>query len=207
MAIRGAIFDLDGTLVDSRLDFEAMRREMELPPGLPILEAIDRLPPEAAERCWRILTEHELAGAARATAYPGVADFLRRLTLADVHRAVFTRNSRPITLATLSNVKLAFEVIVCREDGPVKPDPAAILRICRGWNIQPAECVVFGDHRFDVEAARAAGAHAVLFTGSGEPSGLPSDDLADLVLASYVDAKGFWAWKRQIDLGHGDVSC
>ena len=27
MSIRGAIFDLDGTLVDSRLDFEAMRRE------------------------------------------------------------------------------------------------------------------------------------------------------------------------------------
>jgi phosphoglycolate phosphatase len=207
MSIRGAIFDLDGTLVDSRLDFEAMRREMELPDGLPILEAIDRLPREAAERCWRILTEHELAGAERATAYPGVADFLRRLTLADVHRAVFTRNSRPVTLATLANVKLTFEGIVCREDGPVKPDPAAIHHICRGWNIQPAECVVFGDHRFDVEAARAAGAHAVLFTGSGEPSGLVSDDLADLVLASYEDPKGFWAWKRQIDLGHADGSC
>jgi len=201
MSIRGAIFDLDGTLVDSRLDFEAMRREMELPDGLPILEAIDRLRADAAERCWRILAEHELAGAERATAYPGVADFLGRLTLADVQRAVFTRNSRPITLATLANVKLTFDMIVCREDGPVKPDPAAIHRICQGWNIQPAECVVFGDHRFDIEAARAAGAHAVLFTGSGEPSGLASDDLADLVLASYVDPKGFWGWKRQVDLG------
>ena len=34
--IRGLIFDLDGTLVDTQLDFDLMRREMELPPG-PIL--------------------------------------------------------------------------------------------------------------------------------------------------------------------------
>jgi len=41
--IRGIIFDLDGTLADSQLDFDAMRREMELPLGLPILEALTRL--------------------------------------------------------------------------------------------------------------------------------------------------------------------
>jgi len=28
--IRGIVFDLDGTLADSRLDFAAMRQEMEL---------------------------------------------------------------------------------------------------------------------------------------------------------------------------------
>ena len=42
--LRGLIFDLDNTLVDSRLNFDAMRREMDLPAGLPILEAIERLP-------------------------------------------------------------------------------------------------------------------------------------------------------------------
>ena len=40
MAIRGVIFDLDGTLIDSGLDFEQMRREMEFAPGRWILETI-----------------------------------------------------------------------------------------------------------------------------------------------------------------------
>src|SRR5258706_15978924 len=47
--IRGLIFDLDGTLVDSRLDFDLMRQEMELPAG-PILEGFAALPPAQA---WR----------------------------------------------------------------------------------------------------------------------------------------------------------
>lgn len=32
-SLLAVIFDLDGTLVDSRLDFAAMRRELEAPPG------------------------------------------------------------------------------------------------------------------------------------------------------------------------------
>ena len=43
------IVDLDGTLLDSQLDFSAMRREMELPADVPILEALAHLPPEHRE--------------------------------------------------------------------------------------------------------------------------------------------------------------
>ena len=76
MTLRGLIFDLDNTLVDSRLDFEAMRREMELPAGMAILEAIERLPEPEAARCREILHRHELAGAERATLLPGVSELL-----------------------------------------------------------------------------------------------------------------------------------
>ena len=55
MPIRGVIFDLDGTLVNSGLDFVQMRSEMGLAPGLPLLEAIERLQATDAERCWTIL--------------------------------------------------------------------------------------------------------------------------------------------------------
>ena len=94
MAIRGAIFDLDGTLVDSGLDFDQMRREMNLAPGLPLLEAIEQLPAAHAERCWAILAEHELAGARRSTLYPGVREFVHALEVRGLRRAIFTRNSR-----------------------------------------------------------------------------------------------------------------
>ncbi len=52
MAIRGAIFDMDGTLVDSRLNFDEMRCEMGLAGGLPLLEAIAQANADDAERCW-----------------------------------------------------------------------------------------------------------------------------------------------------------
>ena len=74
--IRGIVFDMDGTLVDSRLDFDAMRREMELPTGMPILEALTRLPPPHAARCRAILDRHEWAGHERATLLPGVTELL-----------------------------------------------------------------------------------------------------------------------------------
>ena len=40
---RAVIFDLDGTLTEPVLDFDAMRAEIGLPEGVPILEHIDGL--------------------------------------------------------------------------------------------------------------------------------------------------------------------
>src|SRR5206468_1809626 len=99
---RGVVFDLDGTLVDSRLDFDAMRREMELPPNQPILESLARLEPRQAERCHKILHRHELAGAERADLLPGVRELVAALHALGIRQAVATRNSRRITEATLA---------------------------------------------------------------------------------------------------------
>ncbi len=58
------IFDLDGTLVDSGLDFPLMRREMGLPVGMPILEGLAEIPPgERLDECLRVLDRHECEAA------------------------------------------------------------------------------------------------------------------------------------------------
>ncbi|MGD9720881.1 MAG: HAD family hydrolase [Pirellulales bacterium] len=207
MPIRGVIFDLDGTLVDSRLDFELMRREMELEGSPPLLEALAQLPPARAAHCWRILLDHEQRGAAQATLYPGVSAFLEMLHARGLRRGVVTRNGRETTLAMLSRLGLAFDPVVCREDAPTKPDPAALWKICTAWGVAPSDCVMIGDFRFDIEAARRAGTHAVLFTGGGGPSGLADHADVDLALASFADAGPFWRWIEQIDLGGGRASC
>jgi HAD superfamily hydrolase (TIGR01509 family) len=205
--ILGAIFDLDGTLVDSALDFDLMRREMGIRGRTPLLEAIGQMTADDATRCWAILDEHERRGAERAVAYPGVADFLARLASRGIARAVVTRNSRSITLPLLARLGLAIDLVVGREDAPVKPDPAAIWKICDAWGVRPSQCVMIGDFRFDIEAARRAGTHAVLFTGGGGPHGLDSEDLADHVLASFAEPAAFWAWFDQIDLPPSQRSC
>src|SRR4051812_20521573 len=108
--IRGVIFDLDGTLADSRLDFVAMRHEMELPPDVPILEALTRLDPQHADRCRAILHRHELAGAERAVLLPGAAELVHGLHSRGIHQAIATRNSRFITEATLAKLGLGIDL-------------------------------------------------------------------------------------------------
>ncbi len=192
--IRGVVFDLDGTLVDSRLDFDAMRREMELAPDQPILEALLHLEPRQAARCQAILHQHELAGAERATLLPGARELLATLQARCVRLAIATRNSRQIAAATLAKHALSIELVLTRDDGPVKPDPWAVQEACRQWDFPAAEVVVIGDYRFDIECGRAAGAHTVLLTHPQDPHGYPNQERADLVLGSLVEYRRFLAW-------------
>jgi HAD superfamily hydrolase (TIGR01549 family) len=196
--IRGIIFDLDGTLADSQLDFDAMRREMELPLGLPILEALTRLDEQRASRCRAILDRHELAGAERATALPGVTELFEILAARGYRLAVATRNSRDITNATLRKLGVEVEVSLTRNDGPVKPDPWPVLHVCHRWGLSAAEVVVVGDYRFDVECGRAAGCQTVLLTRDHDPATYPNLEKADLVLRSLADYPRLIEWLQSI---------
>jgi HAD superfamily hydrolase (TIGR01549 family) len=161
--LAGVIFDLDGTLVDSNLDFAAIRRDMGLGPE-PILEAMERLSPERRLECERILLRHERAGAARATPIHGAIEWLNHLDECGIPRAVFTRNSRAVVEVALERCALDFEHVFAREDAPPKPDPEAILRLCRSWGVQPRNVLVVGDYVYDLLAGRAAGAASALVT-------------------------------------------
>ncbi len=198
---RGIIFDLDGTLVDSQLDFDLMRSEMGITAGQTILEALEQMSPAEAQRMWRIVAEHELRGVARATVLPGVREFLHELAERGIRRGVLTRNSRASALATLSRLELQVETVVAREDGPVKPDPAGVLAICGAWQLDPRQCIMVGDYRFDIEAGRQAGARTILFTGASDRHGMLPGESADLVLASFSEPETFWQWAGQIALG------
>ena len=72
------VFDLDGTLVDSGLDFDAMRVEMELPAATSILEAIEGMNEPRATHCRAILAQHEQRGVERSRLMHGVTELLFR---------------------------------------------------------------------------------------------------------------------------------
>lgn len=198
MPIRGVIFDLDGTLVDSQLDFDQMRREMELPAEMAILEALTHLPAEHAERCRQILDRHERAGALRSQLLPGVREVLESVTRRRWHQAIVTRNSRAVTEATLRGVALHFAHVMTRDDGPVKPHPWPIERLCHEWQLNPAEVVMIGDYCFDIECGRAAGAHTVLLTGDADPLTYENREQADLVLRSLADVTVLLPWLESL---------
>lgn len=184
MAIRGVIFDLDGTLIDSGLDFDQMRRDMEFAPGEWILETIESLEEGSRkERCLRILREHEHRGATTASLMPGARELLDELSRRGLPVAILTRNSREMTELALLRLGLSVSQIVAREDAPPKPDPTGLVTICRNWQFDVGEVIFVGDFRFDLVAGRRAGMKTVLYA----PAGLPDyASEADYVISSLM---------------------
>ena len=54
-----------------------------------------------------------------------------------------------------------FEVLITREDGKFKPDPAPLREACRRLGVGTTDVWMVGDGQYDVEAALAAGIASV----------------------------------------------
>ena len=164
MAIRGIIFDLDETLVHSRLDYDAIRRDLGFPEGVYILEALAEIPKgPRKEECRAILRRHELAGADAATLLPGVTELLEALDAQQLPHAILTRNSREAAGRVVKRLGLTCSPVLTRDDAPAKPDPTGLLRICEGWNVDPGDALFFGDFLLDLQTGRNAGMRTVLY--------------------------------------------
>ncbi|MFI7598641.1 HAD-IA family hydrolase [Actinoplanes sp. NPDC049681] len=61
---------------------------------------------------------------------------------------------------------LVDEIVYSHEAGLLKPDPAVFALACDRLGTRPADCLFVDDHGPHVAAARAAGLHAVHFTGN-----------------------------------------
>lgn len=174
---------MDGTLVDSRLDFAAIRRETGFPEETGLLEHLETLrSPEARARAAAIIHRHEMAGAAAATWMPGAQELLGRLVLANVPIGIVTRNSREATEYTLKALSAPPLDTVTREDTAPKPDPAGLLLMANNWGILPMALLYVGDFLFDLQAAKAAGMKSALYTN--HRNGVYRDQ-ADLVFEHF----------------------
>lgn len=192
--ITGIIFDLDGTLVDSQLDFSQIRQEIGLPDGQPILEAIEHMSQEEATRCHEILDRHEIAGAERAQLIPGVTEMLATLAERELSLGLITRNSRQATDLTLQRLNIQFDHVLAREDAPAKPDPTAIHMLCRAWDLSVEQTVIIGDFHFDLEAGKRAGAWTVLYTRGRNLDALGFEADAHHVIHDFRELAPLLAW-------------
>ena len=159
-----AIFDMDGTLTEELLDFEAIRREIGLPEKAPIIEHIALLDPDRRRLGQAILDRHEMAAAETCRLRPGAADVLAELRLRGVKTALLTRNSRACADRILTRHHLLLDHVATREDLPHKPHPEAITRIVRLLGAELRQTLMIGDFLFDLQTAEAAGTDSALLS-------------------------------------------
>ena len=160
------VFDMDGTLTVAVHDFEAIKRALEIPQSDDILHHLAALPAAeaASKHAWLLEHERELAEAAQPA--PGAVALVRELQARDYRLGILTRNAHALALLTLQAIGLddcfASADVIGRDEAPPKPDPGGLLHLAGQWQVPTQALVMVGDYLFDLECARAAGAHGVL---------------------------------------------
>ncbi|QNH18216.1 HAD family hydrolase [Xanthomonas sp. SS] len=164
--VRHWVFDMDGTLTRAVHDFALIRRKLQIPPQADILQHLAALPAEegAAKHAW--LLEHERALALGAVAAPGAPALLRALHAAGCRLALLTRNAQELARVTLREIgvdELFEEVaILGRDEAPPKPHPGGLQQLAAHWGVAPHSLAMIGDHEYDLQCGRHAGATTVL---------------------------------------------
>ena len=166
------VFDMDGTLTLGIHDFEAIRATLELSKELPILEALDRLPPDVAAAKHRQLRDIELDLARQATPQPGAHALLELLIDQGKQIGILTRNGKDIAHETLVACGLMdfFEptLVLSRDCHVPKPEPDGVLALLNTWDAPPEKAVMVGDYKFDLMAGQRAGTATVYIDPAGE---------------------------------------
>jgi HAD superfamily hydrolase (TIGR01509 family) len=163
MKIKAVIFDLDGTITEPYLDFDRIRSEMGLAPDSgPLLEAMEKMKPSERKKAEEILYKHEQLAIEHSKLNCGASETLKKLRQGKIKIGVMTRNTRSNTSAVAKKHNIEFDAVIDRNDGPVKPDPFGVRRLCEFFNVKPEQTLVVGDYLFDLQSAKAAGAKAVL---------------------------------------------
>ncbi len=186
MAVQAAIFDLDGTLLDTIGDIarsinlvltrggypSATIDEYRRRTGWGASELVRRsLPPDESRDdllIARLVDEFRVEYArdpsSGSAPYPGIVAMLRRLNELSIPCAVLSNKPHELTVAAVRDtlgLDTFVDVIGARDGAPAKPDPTTTREILSRIGIAPDKSAFVGDSEIDIATARAAGCRAI----------------------------------------------
>ncbi len=183
-SLRAVLFDLDGTLVETHIDFPAMTDAMlaraakaDVPPsvveGKDILGMVDAAAADVSERggdgaafrraAHADLEQREVQGCARPLLLPGTDTLLAHLRDAGVKIGIVTRNCRRVSVDLVERYALPHDVLLTRDDVALaKPHPEHLWDALRALGVPASGAAMTGDHWMDMQAGEAARCAATL---------------------------------------------
>jgi len=180
-----AVFDLDGTIVDSQsLIVSGMHtagdaQSVPLPDaaavkqiiGLPLETAIERLFPSSDEQTHRSLTDSyrdaiismRQQGLAEEPLFPDADRVLGELESGGWLLGMATGKSHRGVVSSLKPYGLleSFLTVQTADRGPGKPSPDMLFRAMEEVGVEKNYTVMVGDTTYDIEMARNAGTYAI----------------------------------------------
>jgi len=187
--IRGVVFDLDGTLIRSTIDFPEMKRRMiaileggEIPRGHLSPTDTTVVTMEKAERIWvekgvpetervqvraeinEVINRTELEAVPTVEEVEGAGEAVRRLKEEGYRLAVLTRGHHAYAMEALRKTGMLgfFDLILGRNETPrPKPYAEALKHTAGLMGLSLDEIVFVGDHPIDATCAKNASARFI----------------------------------------------
>ena len=198
---RAALFDMDGTLVNSTAVVERIWLEWARPHRLDpetVLSVVhgrqghlsmaillpDRPHQQNIDENQALLAR-ESADVTGVVAIPGAADILTAIT--GHPHALVTSADVPLMTARMSaaGLRIPDQIVTAEDVSASKPDPEGFLRAARMLGASPEDCIVFEDSGAGIQAGLAAGMRVIGVGGHAaahQPSYLV-DDLTQITLS------------------------
>lgn len=212
--IKGVIFDLDGTLIDTidtftrafnhgvgQFGFEPVSKEKVaefMNDGVPLDKILSELFPatfdrkESAERfreeIKKAYLEFEEDGV---TLIPGAKEVLSRLKEMGFKIGIVTARLSSGEAKWRDLIRLGIDhyidAMVTGGEAERKPAPGSLLECIKKLGLSPAECVMVGDSRVDILTGRAASVITIVLPNGVASREILSRDKPDIIMDSLTD--------------------
>lgn len=176
---QGVLFDMDGTLVDSRAVVDRVMRRWAAKHGFDVshilavshgrrtIDSVSEfaIPGMDVEAEAKEIEDQEVADTDGIVAMPGAPELVARL---GDRWAVVTSAGRELAVRRLTAAGLPIPaVLVTAEDvAQGKPDPAGYLKAAHRLGVPPDQCLVFEDAPAGLKAGQSAGCDVVAIMGA-----------------------------------------
>ncbi len=198
-----AIFDMDGTLVDSMVYWKALAEEYLQKKGITELspDLMERIKPMTiSESAAYFIREFGFAETPESAAEEinnmmnrhyrediplkdGVQEYLRALQGRGIRMCVASATAKALMEACLSRLEVldCFDFLLsCEEVGAGKQEPTVYFACADRWNAKPAEIAVYEDALYAAQTAKNAGFYTVgIWDASAEESWNRLTELCD----------------------------